>query len=171
MFIETFDSVLSSDECNEFKHEIRNKSKTVVFTTVANFKNDKFTDAALAMRLFKTIPEAITNGMRPHNVVMTGMYSPDDEFGLHVDTGLYYNPELEEKCNFTYIIYLNDDLTGGETAFYDDSLLLKRTINPKRGMGLLFDLSIWHKANKVFTGEKYWIGIEIISKFKKEEKI
>ena len=33
----------------------------------------------------------------------------------------------------------------------------------EKGMALIFDINLWHKANKVINGNKYWIGREIIA--------
>lgn len=166
MFIRTIKNALSPEDCEIFKKTINDTTETTDFSTTAMFKNDKFKDIKLAEKLFKTIPEGLIDpACRPNDIIMTGMYKTGDAFGLHVDTGIYYNSSSREKCIYTYLIYLNDDFKGGETAFYTDSFEFKTATTPEKGMGLLFDLTIWHKGNEILSGEKYWISIEVIGKF------
>ena len=53
----------------------------------------------------------------------------------------------------TYIIYLNDDYTGGETEFISKSM----RIQPKKGTLALFPCNYTHahRGNPPLTGEKY----------------
>lgn len=51
---------------------------------------------------------------------------------------------------------------GGETVFFDSNFKQTRTVVPKRGKALMFDIDLWHKGNEVTKGQKYWIGCEII---------
>jgi prolyl 4-hydroxylase len=168
MSINTLAHVLSTDECEYFKNTIDNKKIVNNFTNSGVFKNDKFVDLELATKLFNTIPKDIISKykiLRPNNLIMTGMYTTNQAFGIHTDTGLYYNKETKESSNFTYLIYLNDDFEGGETQFYDEYLIPTQTIYPETGKGLLFDISLNHKGSSILSGNKYWIGIELISKF------
>jgi hypothetical protein len=71
-----------------------------------------------------------------------------------------------EETRWALLIYLNDDFIGGHTVFYNDKWSVIKTITPKKGMAILFDIDIWHKANKIEEGNKYWIGMEIICKMK-----
>ena len=38
------------------------------------------------------------------------------------------------------------------------------SISPTGFSRFLFDIDLWHKANEVIKGTKYWIGCEIIGK-------
>ena len=96
---------------------------------------------------------------------MTGKYLSNNNFGLHTDTGLFYNKNTKEKSQYTLLIYLNDDFEGGTTSFFTDNFQPTVTIHPKQGTALLFDIDLWHKGDKLISGEKYWIGCELIAKF------
>lgn len=94
---------------------------------------------------------------------MAGYYQKEKSFGIHTDTGLYYNIELNQKSRWTLLIYLNDNFDGGETVFYDTNTWNKVCeIKPEIGKALLFDIDLWHSGSPIVDGEKYWIGCEII---------
>lgn len=157
--------ILNNTECIKFISDISDKTSVIKFSDNGDFKNDKYIDAELANDLFSRIPDVVKQEhglLRANNLIMTGMYSQGDSFGLHTDTGLYYNLQSGEKSRYTFLIYLNDGFSGGETEFYDDKFKLYKTITPKTGAGLLFDIDLWHKGNEIFSGNKYWIGIEVI---------
>jgi hypothetical protein len=97
---------------------------------------------------------------------MTGMYSPGDSFGLHTDTGLYYNSKEKEKTQWTLLIYLNTLEEEGATVFYDDNWNITQKIYPKCGKAILFDIDLWHLGEPLICQEKFWIGCEMIGKFK-----
>ena len=159
---------LTSQECDYFIQQISTKDTTTNFTDSGKFKNDKYKDFKLATTLFNKIPINLKNKhnlKRPNNLIMTAMYTPNDSFGLHLDTGLYYNINTKEKTTHTMLIYLNDNFVGGETQFYDEFGNETEIVYPKKGKCLIFDINLWHKANKIYSGNKYWIGIEIISNF------
>ena len=96
---------------------------------------------------------------------MTGKFTKNDKFGLHTDTGLFYDKDKKEKSLYTLLIYLNDGFEGGETVFYDNNFEETYRVKPEKGKALLFHIDLWHKASEILEGEKYWIGCEIISNF------
>jgi prolyl 4-hydroxylase len=89
-------------------------------------------------------------------------YTKEQTYGYHYDCfNLPYNPKkLKNDRVATFIVYLNDDFTGGETDFN----FLGMTIKPKKGMGLFFEyweenearLKTKHAGLPVEEGEK-WI--------------
>ena len=64
---------------------------------------------------------------------------------------------------YTLLIYLNEDFKGGETVFYDDNFRKTTTIAPKAGSALFFDIALWHEAEGILAGKKYWIGTELMT--------
>ena len=145
---------------------------TTPFTNTGNFDNKKWHDPLLASQFHQRLKEVlgITDVLSPsllraNSLVMTGRYKPGDSFNLHTDTGLYYNRETRTKSRWTLLIYLNDDFEGGTTEFFDDAWKPTRTVLPKAGTALLFDIDLWHRGVEVTKGEKCWIGCEIIGAF------
>ena len=131
------------------------------------FKNDRFVNVELANSFYEKVKKDVNAPMlRANNLVMTGKYQPGDVFGLHTDTGLYFDLNKGEKSNYTLLIYLNDNFTGGKTVFYNDNFQKIVEIEPKRGKALLFDIDLWHKGEEIYEGKKFWIGCEIISKIR-----
>jgi prolyl 4-hydroxylase len=73
-------------------------------------------------------------------------YDSNDYYDWHLDM-------TEGKNNlFSYLLYLNDDFSGGETVFLHEKLKLK----PKKGSLLCFpcDYRMIHKSLKIKTGSK-----------------
>jgi len=168
MDIQTFPHFLTEEECNLFIDKIRTTHATN-FTDSGKFTNKKWTDQELANRFYKRLQsfDSHSNYLRPNNLIMAGLYKSGDSFGIHTDTGLFYDRNLKEKSKWTLLIYLNDTFEGGETVFYhSDNWEEAYRIRPKLGMGLLFDIDLWHSGMPVYNGEKYWIGCEIIGKYK-----
>ena len=162
------DNVLTDNECKNFIESISQKQDTIKFSDSGIFKNDKYIDEELSQKIFNKIPSkyrSMYNFKRPNNLIMTAMYEPGNSFGLHTDTGLYYDTTKREKTTNTLLIYLNDDYEGGKTQFYDDNGNKTRLITPQKGKCLIFDINLWHQGNPITKGTKYWIGIEIIGDF------
>jgi len=83
-------------------------------------------------------------------------YEPDQRFKRHID-GRFKRNEQEES-RITFMIYLNDDFEGGETAF--DSL----QIRPKTGDALCFIHEQKHEGSPVTSGIKYVLRSDIMYK-------
>ena len=158
------DNFLTDEECDTYIESINNTTNNVPFTDHGHFTNNKWTDELLAQKLYNRLVTYGINDniLRPNKLMMSGKYDVGDCFCLHTDTGLYYNKQANEETRWTLLIYLNDDFVGGETIFYDDEWNETNTIIPVRRKALLFDIDIWHKANEIISGSKYWIGCEII---------
>lgn len=167
MSIYKLDGFLSEEECKYYIEKIRNEKKCVPFTDSGVFKNNKYNDLELATTFYNKLQEfnIKDNIIRPNNLIMTGMYRPGDNFGLHTDTGLYYNEKEKEKTQWTLLIYLNTLEDEGATVFYDDEWKVRETIYPKQGMAILFHIDLWHKGEELKKYEKYWIGCEMIGTF------
>lgn len=91
--------------------------------------------------------------------VYIGKYMKGCEFGLHTDTGIICD---NLRSRMTLLIYLCDNFAGGDTVFYDDNFNETVRVKPKKGMALLFNIDLWHKAEIVKDGVKVWIGTEIL---------
>ena len=98
----TIDNFLSDEECLKFISEINNKESVRPFTISGKFKNDKFVNKELANLFYEKVKKEIDEPMlRANNLVMTGKYQPGDKFGLHTDTGLFFDLSKGEKSNYT----------------------------------------------------------------------
>ncbi len=90
-------------------------------------------------------------------------YEPGEEFKVHTD--FFEGPAFEEHARergqrtFTFMVYLNDVESGGETEF----MRLKQTIKPKKGMAIIWNSlnedgsnnhNTLHQAHPVRTGVK-----------------
>lgn len=160
----TIPHFLTNDECNHYL-QMPHSQPTTPFTDSGVFDNKKWDDFALATIFFTKLQNHIEPtplATRANTVIMTGSYTPDQQFNLHTDTGLFYNRDANEKSNWTLLIYLNDDFEGGHTLFYDDEWMLTDTIRPERGKALLFDIDLWHRGDLLTSGTKHWIGCEVI---------
>lgn len=83
-------------------------------------------------------------------------YESNQRFKRHID-GRFKRNEFEES-RITFMIYLNDDFTGGETKFNDV------TIIPKTGTALCFIHEQKHEGVSINDGEKYVLRSDIMYK-------
>lgn len=137
------------------------------FTDSGRFTNKKWTDAALASEFFERLDGRVAGALRANTLIMGALFHPGDAFGIHTDTGLFYDRATGEKSRWTVLIYLNDDFEGGDTVFYDgDTWAETRRVRPEAGKALVFDIDLWHSGSPVTAGVKRWIGCELIGKNK-----
>ena len=83
-------------------------------------------------------------------------YESNQRFKRHID-GRFRRNENEES-RITFMVYLNNDFTGGETKFDD------LTIIPQRGMALCFIHEQKHEGCPVNEGTKYVIRTDVMYK-------
>lgn len=168
--IRVYDNFLSNDECDSYIDLINNNKQIYPFTIAGHFSSNKFFDEPLSKHFFSKLKSKAVNDkidddfVAPNSIIMTGKYNPGGNFGLHTDTGLFYDKSRQTKSKYTLLIYLNDNFQGGETTFFTNDFQEECTIIPKKGSCLIFDMIKWHKGNEVLNGVKYWIGCEIIGK-------
>jgi prolyl 4-hydroxylase len=81
-------------------------------------------------------------------------------FAPHFD-GSFRRNDREESL-LTFMIYLNDDYSGGTTDFFapDDSLLLR--VQPRQGMALVFRHELLHGGMAVESGRKYVLRTDVM---------
>ena len=166
MSIYELNNFLENNDCDNYINLINDNKNNIPFTDSGKFINNKWTNLELATLFYNKLQTYKINDniLRPNNLVMSGKFNVGDVFSLHTDTGLYYNRDQLEETRWTLLIYLNDDFEGGNTVFYDDKWSINKIIKPKKGNAILFDIDLWHKADKIIKGTKYWIGCEIIGK-------
>lgn len=80
-------------------------------------------------------------------------YRPDQRFKMHKD-GPWHEGGLSSKL--TFLVYLNEDFTGGATDFRDFQ------ITPVTGTALLFIHDTWHEGAVVQDGTKYVLRSDVL---------
>lgn len=83
-------------------------------------------------------------------------YRPGQLFKKHRDESFIRNES--EASYYTFMVYLNDGFTGGQTTFES------QTIEPKCGKALIFRHELEHEGSEVLTGEKYVLRSDIMYK-------
>lgn len=81
-------------------------------------------------------------------------YFPGQQFKPHQDGSYLRNKH--EWSSFTFMIYLNEDMTGGETRF------LNCSIEPKTGKALIFKHELIHEGCPVIEGMKYVLRTDVM---------
>lgn len=98
-------------------------------------------------------------------------YTKGNLFAPHVDERMTL-PEGKGITLFTFMIYLNENMEGGATTFFDrrkkgsNKMTINRIIRPKTGMGLAFDHLLFHEGSKVEKGIKYVLRSDLYYKKK-----
>lgn len=139
----------------------------VVSTTRTSSTAMGFADTELDRRVHAHVRRLIPPGQWHFESLQCVRYGVHEEFRPHVDTG-YGEVQLGAQARYwTLLLYLNDDLEGGETMFP----LLRRAVRPRRGRVLLFPnrladggVNLWslHGGCPVAEGNKWvanlWFG-------------
>lgn len=85
-------------------------------------------------------------------------YRVGQRFKAHYDGSFHRDPEGNERSLLTFLLYLNDDFTGGATRFLDLSL----DIQPQKGAALLFQHPLLHEGCEVLSGCKYVLRSDVM---------
>ena len=93
-------------------------------------------------------------------------YAPGQTFKPHRD-GAYLRIKQREESWLTFMVYLNDDLVGGQTNFFSDMRQAFGrqpflSVAPKRGMALVFVHDVWHEGAPVIRGRKYVLRTDVM---------
>ena len=87
-------------------------------------------------------------------------YDVGQTFRQHYDGSFCRHPGEESKL--TFMVYLNDHFTGGTTEFYDGDGSSRETVQPKRGMALVFRHAQLHEGAPVAQGRKYVLRTDVM---------
>lgn len=126
--------------------------------------NDRilFTDEKLAVQLFEKaqpyIPQqiGISKAVGLNELFRFYRYKPQQRFKKHHDQSFIRNEE--EASYYTFMIYLNDNYSGGETIFNNC------TIKPVQGALLIFLHQLEHEGAEILSGTKYILRTDIMYK-------
>ena len=83
-------------------------------------------------------------------------YDKGQEFKRHTDGKFVRNSN--ERSEYTLLIYLNENMTGGETEF------TKIKVKPKTGKAIFFKHERRHSGNLIESGVKYVLRSDIMYK-------
>lgn len=83
-------------------------------------------------------------------------YEPGQQFALHHDQSY----ERDEGCRslLTFMLYLNEDFTGGTTSFPEQG----REIVPRTGNALFFQHAVLHAGARVESGTKLVLRSDVL---------
>jgi len=87
-------------------------------------------------------------------------YDVGQRFRLHYDGSFWRN--AEEESQLTFMVYLNEEFTGGTTDFYYENFRLKVSVKPRRGMALVFAHAQLHEGTPVTCGRKYVLRTDVM---------
>ena len=118
--------------------------------------------AQLWQRLRPFVPSPVDNrnAVGLNERLRTYRYESGQTFRPHYD-GSFRRANGEESV-FTFMIYLNEGFTGGQTRFdlaYPHDELI---IEPREGMAILFLHSLYHEGAMVFSGQKYVLRSDVM---------
>ena len=99
-------------------------------------------------------------GLNPH--VRVYRYVTGDRFGAHVDERV----EVEgRRSEYTMLVYLSENVTGGDTIFYDARGRERARVSPKIGRALYFRHGAElpeHEGEAVRGGVKYVLRSDVL---------
>ncbi len=165
-YISKVPELLSPDQCAELIQRIEDLSPTIapinsmggtkVRTDIRNNERVMFDDKELANSLFQKVKHRLPEEFRGRRIIAANerfrcyRYKPGMRFAPHADGSFERNET--EKSFYTFLVYLNDDFVGGETNFFTQPEV---SIEPKVGLGLLFQHPLLHEGAVVQSGVKY----------------
>ncbi len=167
----TIADFLPAHECENmilFSEQLGYEEATVSLSTgaemrkgIRNNERRMYQDAALAERLWQMLRpfcpstlDGVWQAVGLNEQFRFYRYDIAQRFKRHID-GRFKRNEREES-RITFMIYLNDDYTGGETAFDHCA------IQPKQGNALCFFHELKHEGCPVLSGTKYVLRSEIM---------
>lgn len=123
-------------------------------------------DLDLATRLFDRAKPFL-----PSRVGSWHLHAMNERFRYYrYDVGQTFRPHFDgcfsrdsqEASQLTFMVYLNDDFTGGTTEFYYNDGKPKASVQPKRGMALVFYHAQLHEGAPVTSGRKYVLRTDVM---------
>lgn len=171
---------LTGDECMSLIRRSESlmyepgKVADVVLEDVQNNERVLLDDMALALDLFHKAKPFLPHELEGHLLVGLNerwrfyRYRPGQTFKPHRD-GSYFRVTSFEESRLTFMIYLNEGMTGGETRFFADMEQAFQgcpylSVKPKTGMALVFLHQIWHEGAVVGSGQKYVLRTDVMYK-------
>jgi predicted 2-oxoglutarate/Fe(II)-dependent dioxygenase YbiX len=154
------DLILFSETIGYQEAEVALQSGAKLMKSIRNNDRLLYQDAALANQYWQQLqafcPEKIENNRAVglNEQFRFYKYEVAQRFKRHID-GRFQRNAIEES-RITFMIYLNDDFEGGETAFDDLS------IAPIAGNALCFIHEQKHEGRPVMKGVKYVLRSDVM---------
>lgn len=176
--IMTIDNIYTHDEIALYIKQIDNYSNKERLFSDNDFKNGKIYNIEHSDMIFNRIKPYLPSNYIDRNgkswefigscyYIFYAKLIENQHFGIHTDTGSFYDNKNNMYSKFTLLTYLNDDFIGGATQFYNSNLERTITIEPAINKTLIFDIDLFHKGDIILQGSKRWIGTEIVCRLKK----
>lgn len=164
MLIKTIDNVLTHKECssiishiNRSNPELATVGNSGEITAIRNnlrvIDNDPYTSTLIFNRIKNLFPPGI---IKLNPILRYYKYTKDMYFKPHYDSAVKENNLASE---YTVLIYLNENSSGGETIFITEPEI---SISPKTGKCLMFKHDIMHEGAKIKKGVKYVLRTDAI---------
>lgn len=173
----TVDNFFSVQECKDWIQKSENLGyeeakinfgkKQVLMKNIRNNERLMYDSEELATELWTRIQDfvpketvyGIASGLNER--FRFYKYFPGQEFKPHQDGSFIKN--IHEWSSYTFMVYLNEDMVGGETKFNSC------TIKPSTGKALIFKHELVHEGSKIIEGVKYVLRTDIM--YKRKPKI
>lgn len=159
------DGVYTASECRDFIDLIERSSPQLATNNPLYRDQDRVIrdDPAVAEDLFRRLRPHLPERMGDLRLISLNdrlrfyRYRPGQRFHSHMDH--WYQPNPRQITLHTVLVYLNEDFTGGETAFHEQ---LERVVTPRAGMVAIFQHKLTHEGRPVLRGTKYAIRSDVI---------
>ncbi len=149
------ESLIAKAESAEFKvARMRSKGRNNKET----FVKCPETMQTILLRLSQQVSEETTTDfqvLRLGPVLECYRYEAGEFVSAHSDAPREIEPGLYSK--YTLVIYLSDQIEGGDTVFPNKGI----RVGPTRGRAVLFDHIIRHEGAKVLQGMKYIVRTDV----------
>ncbi|MGB3403643.1 MAG: 2OG-Fe(II) oxygenase [Microcoleaceae cyanobacterium] len=112
----------------------------------------------ILLRLSEQVSDAPTTNfqvLRLGPILECYRYEVGEFVSAHCDAPREIEPGLRSK--YTLVIYLSDEIKGGDTVFPNNQM----RVCPTRGRAVLFDHVIRHEGAKVLQGMKYIVRTDV----------
>lgn len=169
--IRTIEGFLNEEECRDYidlseslGYEVATLDNHQVIFDIRNNDRVFYENQVLADQLFERAKAFLVPEIGKS--VLVGLnerfrfykYQKGHKFEKHQDGNFIRN--RQEASYFTFMIYLNEGCTGGETNF------LEHKISPKQGMALVFYHKLIHEGSEVLEGVKYVLRTDVMYRLK-----
>jgi predicted 2-oxoglutarate/Fe(II)-dependent dioxygenase YbiX len=168
--VQVIPDLLTPEECREYIEltEARGYEAAPITTAVGfvmrpDIRNNArviVDDAGWAESLWQRSRDEIPGFLRGRQAIGLNerfrfyRYDPGERFAPHRDGA--YRRDNGEASLLTFLVYLNEGFSGGET------IVEGRPITPRRGMALIFEHQLLHEGAAVTKGRKYVLRSDVM---------